>query len=96
MRPAANVYYLLTWTTTPTWRDRAAVAAKAALATVCIAAVVSAIGWCLYLPGDIDADAFVGVLRLALSIAAAGVGFAALSIPMTWLWDRLRSRRGRS
>ncbi|WP_330253037.1 hypothetical protein OG874_00030 [Nocardia sp. NBC_00565] len=97
MSDDSNISYLSNQSTKVSrLREYTSDAVKASLPSVLYpAAVVSVIGWCLYLPGWIDADLFVAILRCSLAYAAGG----AVAVPgliAVELWrDRLRGKGAR-
>lgn len=70
-------------------REHTSTATSGAFAAICVAAVLSAIGWALYLPGHISADLFVAVLRFTLGIGVGAVVFVPVYVVTAMLRDRL-------
>lgn len=75
-------------------REYLSSAAWGALASLGLPAVVSLAGWVLYLPGWIDADAFVALEWAMVISAASGVflGFP-LAVAVLWFQDHRHRRR---
>lgn len=70
-------------------REHTATATSGAINGLYIGALVSGIGWVLYLPGHVTADVFVAVLLLGVVMGVVAVVGAPVYVATALLQDRL-------